>query len=48
MNLPNADPAVVEIAKLRDYCLNPALKERFIQLLCFVSRRSHENRDQIA
>jgi hypothetical protein len=23
MNLPNGDQAVVEIAKLRDYCLNP-------------------------
>ena len=23
MKLPNADQAVVDIAKLRDYCLNP-------------------------
>jgi hypothetical protein len=23
MNLPNADQAIVDIAKLRDYCLNP-------------------------
>ena len=24
MRMPNADRAVVDIAKLRDYCLNPA------------------------
>jgi hypothetical protein len=37
MNLPNADRAVVDIAKLRDYCLSPIHRQGKFKTKVFLS-----------